>query len=52
MLKKIKMATYKINIKRILKKEGAVVGLADGTLDADGKVIYVAENLKVGLFKS
>ena len=51
-LKKIKMATYKINIKRILKKEGAVVGLANGTLDADGKVIYVAENLKVGLFKS
>ena len=50
-LKKIKMATYKINIKRILKKEGAVVGLANGTLDADGKVIYVAENLKVGLFK-
>ena len=51
-LKKIKMATYKINIKRILKKEGAVVGLANGTLDADGKVIYAAENLKVGLFKS
>ena len=51
-LKKIKKATYKINIKRILKKEGAVVGLANGTLDADGKNIYVAENLKVGLFKS
>ncbi len=51
-LKKIKKATYKINIKRILKKEGAVVGLANGTLDADGKIIYVAENLKVGLFKS
>tara|TARA_Y100001970_G_scaffold248243_1_gene317621 strand:+ start:21 stop:527 length:507 start_codon:yes stop_codon:yes gene_type:complete len=51
-LKKIKKATYKINIKRILKKEGAVVGLANGTLDADGKVIYVTENLKVGLFKS
>ena len=39
-------------MKRILKKEGTVVGLADGTLDADGKIIYVAENLKVGLFKS
>ena len=51
-IKKIKKATYKINIKRILKKEGAVVGLANGTLDADGKVIYVTENLKVGLFKS
>ena len=39
-------------MKRILKKEGAVVGLADGSLDADGKIIYRAENLKVGLFKS
>ena len=50
-LKNIKMATYNIDIKRILKKEGAVVGLADGILEADGKKIYVAENLKVGLFK-
>ena len=45
------MATYEINMKRILK-EGAAVGLADGILSADGKEIYTAENLKVGLFKS
>ena len=51
-LKQVKIATYEINMKRILKKEGAVVGLADGILNADGKVIYKAENLKVGLFKS
>ena len=51
-LKKVKMATYKINIKRILKKEGTAVGLANGTLSADGKIIYTAENLKVGLFSS
>ena len=51
-LKKVKMATYEINIKRVLKKEGAVVGLANGILSADGKIIYTAENLKVGLFKS
>ena len=51
-LKKVKMATYEINMKRILKKEGAVVGLANGILSADGKIIYTAENLKVGLFKS
>ena len=50
-LKKAKMATYEINMKRILKKEGAVVGLANGILSADGKIIYTAENLKVGLFK-
>ena len=46
-----KMARYKVDMKRILKKEGAVVGLADGTLYSDGKAIYEAENLKVGLFK-
>ena len=50
--KKVKMATYEINMKRILKKEGTTVGLANGILSADGKVIYRAENLKVGLFKS
>ena len=50
-LKKIKMDKYKINIKRILKKEGTTVGLANGTLSADEKIIYTAENLKVGLFK-
>ncbi len=46
-----KIAKYKVHMKRILKKEGAVVGLADGTLFSDGKAIYEAENLKVGLFK-
>ena len=51
-LKNIKMATYEIDMKRILKKEGTVVGLANGILSADGKIIYKAENLKVGLFKS
>ena len=51
-LKNIKMATYEINMKRILKKEGTAVGLANGILSADGKIIYTADNLKVGLFKS
>ena len=37
--------------KRILKKEGTAVGLANGILIADDKMIYKAENLKVGLFK-
>ena len=50
----IKMATYEITHKKdYVKKEGTAVGLADGTvLAADGKIIYTAENLKVGLFKS
>ena len=46
-----KIAKYEVSMKRILKKEGAVVGLADGTLYADDKAIYQAESLKVGLFK-
>jgi len=50
-LKNIKIARYQVDIKRIIKKEGAVVGLADGILYADNKIIYQAENLKVGLFK-
>ena len=51
-LKNVKIAIYQIDVKRILKKKGAVVGLADGILYADNKAIYGAENLKVGLFKS
>ena len=49
-LEKVKLAIYEIHIKRILKKEGATVGLANGSLKTDGKIIYTAENLKVGLF--
>ena len=50
-LKSIKKATYEIDMKRIIIKEGATVGLANGVLKADGQKIYTAENLKVGLFK-
>ena len=50
-LKNVKKAVYEINMKKILKKEGATVGLANGILLADGKQIYTTENLKVGLFK-
>ena len=50
-LKNVKMATYEIDMKRILIKGETTVGLANGILCADGKKIYSAENLKVGLFK-
>jgi 3-hydroxyacyl-[acyl-carrier protein] dehydratase/trans-2-decenoyl-[acyl-carrier protein] isomerase len=50
-LKSIKIASYEIEMKRVLIKEGTAVGLANGILKADGKKIYSAENLKVGLFK-
>ena len=50
-LKNVNVATYEIDMKRILIKEGTTVGLANGILKADDKKIYSAENLKVGLFK-
>ena len=50
-LKNVKVATYEIEMKRVLIKEGTTVGLANGLLKADDKKIYSAENLKVGLFK-
>ena len=50
-LKNVKMATYEIDIKKVLVKKGTTVGLANGILKADENKIYSAENLKVGLFK-
>ncbi len=50
-LRNAKMASYEIDMKRILVKGETTVGLANGILFADGKKIYSAENLKVGLFK-
>ncbi len=50
-LTNVKKATYIIDMKKVLIKKGATVGLANGILLADGKKIYEAENLKVGLFK-
>ena len=47
-----KIAKYKVDMKRLMKREGSVVGLANGILYADEKPIYEAENLKVGLYKS
>ena len=46
-----KKVTYKINIKRIIAR-GLVMGIADGTMEVDGREIYVANGLRVGLFTS
>jgi len=37
-------------LEKILKKENTTLGVANGVLFADNKLIYEAENLKVGLF--
>lgn len=47
----IKLVTYVIDMKKIMSPGGTTVGLANGVVLADGKKIYSAESLKVGLFK-
>ncbi len=41
---------YNIDIKRVMRSK-LVLGVADGTLSADGEIIYRAKDLKVGLFQ-
>ena len=50
-LQDIKLVKYEIEMKKIMSPGGTTVGLANGTVLADEKKIYSAENLKVGLFK-
>ena len=50
-LQNIKLVKYEIDMKKIMSPGGTTVGLANGTVLADGKKIYSADNLKVGLFK-
>ena len=47
----IKVVRYHIDIKRVVLRK-LVMGVADGRLEADGQEIYVARDLRVGLFKS
>ena len=46
-----KKVTYHINMKRIILRK-LVMGVADASMDVDGKTIYTANDLRVGLFKS
>ncbi|VFP84280.1 3-hydroxydecanoyl-[acyl-carrier-protein] dehydratase [Candidatus Erwinia haradaeae] len=46
-----KRISYLIHIKRIIKRR-LTMGVADGEVLVDGKIIYTANDLKVGLFKS
>ncbi len=46
-----KKVTYKLDLKRVIMRR-LVMGIADATMEVDGKVIYQATDLKVGLFTS
>ena len=44
-----KKVTYNISLKRVITRR-LVMGIADGTMSVDGKIIYTGKDLKVGLF--
>ena len=44
-----KLVEYIVDIKRVINRK-LVLGIGDGTMKADGEVIYEATGLKVGLF--
>lgn len=46
-----KLVKYQIDIKRVIAR-GLVMGIADAKLEIDGREIYTAKNLRVGLFTS
>ena len=45
----VRMVTYKIDLKRVINRK-LVMGVADGVVEADGRPIYEAKDLRVGLF--
>lgn len=49
-LPEAKKVTYEIQLKRVINRK-LIMGVADGRVLVDGKEIYVAKDLKVGLFK-
>ncbi len=50
-LPKAKLVTFRLDIKRLITRR-LVLAIADGTVEVDGREIYVAEDLRVGLFTS
>ncbi len=50
-LPKAQKVTYKISIKRVMEQR-LVMGIADASMEVDGREIYTAKDLRVGLFTS
>lgn len=44
-----RLVTYNINMKRVIQRK-LFMGIADASMDVDGKTIYSASGLRVGLF--
>ncbi len=45
----VKLVKYTVDLKRVIRRR-LVLGIADATMEADGEVIYKAEDLRVGTF--
>lgn len=46
----IKLIRYTVDFKRIIDRK-LKLGIADGTMEADGQTIYVTTDMRVGLFQ-
>jgi len=46
---KVKKVVYRTDLKRVIMRK-LVLGIGDGVMEADGKVIYEAKDLRVGLY--
>ena len=46
-----KKVTYRLDLKRVIARK-LVLAIADGSVSVDGKEIYTAKDLRVGLFTS
>jgi 3-hydroxyacyl-[acyl-carrier protein] dehydratase/trans-2-decenoyl-[acyl-carrier protein] isomerase len=45
-----KLVTYRLTMKRVIERK-LTMGIADGELECDGKIIYEAKDLRVGLLR-
>ncbi len=50
-LPKARLVTYQLNIKRVISRK-LTMAIADASMSVDGREIYTAEDLRVGLFSS
>lgn len=50
-LPKARLVTFQLDIKRLITRK-LTLAIADGTMSVDGRQIYTAEDLRVGLFTS
>jgi 3-hydroxyacyl-[acyl-carrier protein] dehydratase/trans-2-decenoyl-[acyl-carrier protein] isomerase len=48
---KNKLVTYRIDMKRVIMRK-LVMGIGEGVMEVDGREIYSAKDLRVGLFTS